>query len=586
MTSIRLLSLRWRLILAFLLVSAPPVLVASYIAAEAISVAFERNVERWLEETARFLAGDADETKIEADKSAAIIAAALSNRNGIDPGRFEHFVHPFADLLASVGYDYVQIYREDGVREYTFGQIDFVDAPPQDSRKSLYRVRVNGRDALIGGAARAVDIAGKQYFVFVANLIDEAFFNSSQASKSLDIKIFQVGPNGPAIMRKNGVKDQVSVPESVYRALMRGAPSAISSSNAQDRLATAFAALRDDQGRLVGIVACRVAGMTAVFENLSEWQYFLALAGVAGFFSVLVGALIAQRISQPVQALTLGLRAVATGDYLGRVREEGGRELAELAAGFNLMSEQLERLRNMEGEMRRREQLAALGEAAAVIAHEIRNPLGIIKTSSQVVRMKSALKPSEDRLIGFVLDEVSRIDRLVQEILDFVRPKELHKRRIELMKEVVERVVEFTAPELAKRGLTCAVLGRNTGAVVLGDPDRLYQALLNLILNAMDATSKGGHLTVIMSLQPECLELRVEDDGIGMPEDVVRRVFDPFFTTKARGTGLGLAQAKAVIEDHAGTISCVSEPGHGTTFVVCLPYLIMENLDEAVCSGR
>src|SRR4051794_4414501 len=142
MTRTRLLSLRWRLVLAFLLVSAPPVLASSYIAAEVISGAFQHNIERWLAETARFLASDVDEAKDEADKSAAIIAAALAGRGAVDPHLYQDFVTPFADLLASVGYDYVQVYDEDGEREYTFGRFNFIDLPPREAGKSLYRIRV------------------------------------------------------------------------------------------------------------------------------------------------------------------------------------------------------------------------------------------------------------------------------------------------------------------------------------------------------------------------------------------------------------------------------------------------------------
>ncbi|WP_414476164.1 sensor histidine kinase [Microvirga sp. M2] len=586
MIGLRLSSLRWRLVFAFLLVSAPPVFGASYFAAKVISAAFQHNVERWLEEAAHFLALDAEEAKNEADKSAAIIVSTLENRKTFDSQRLGDFVEPFADLLASVGYDYVQIYDEDGRSEYTFGQFTFLSPPPKEASKSLYRVQVNGSETIVGGAVRVFSNSGKRHFVFVANTIDEAFFAASQASKTLEIRIPVVSSNGTFAVRSGQAWPPFEVPTGVLQSLLQGAQVAVSSATTQERPATAFAALRDAQGQLVAIVACQVSGMAAMFENLTEWQYFLALAGIAGLFSMLVGTLVAERISRPLQALTKGVRAVATGDYRSRVQESGGRELAELAAGFNLMNEQLDRLRSMEGAMRKREQLATLGEAAAVLAHEIRNPLGIIKTSSQLVRMKSALNASEDRLIEFVLDEVSRIDRLVRDMLDFARPKELQKSLIDFRRDVVERAIDFAAPELARRGLTWTISGPDGSAKVFGDPDRLYQTVLNLILNAMDATEGGGTLTATMNRRPHALELKLEDDGGGISPEVVGRIFDPFFTTKAKGTGLGLAQAKAAVEEHGGSLTCASAPGQGTTFIVELPLPELEHADETICSGR
>ncbi|MBZ6078869.1 sensor histidine kinase [Microvirga puerhi] len=582
----RLSSLRWRLVLAFLLVSAPPVLGASYFAAKVISAAFQHNVERWLEETAHFLALDTEEAKDEADKSAAIIVTTLESRKTFDPEGLGDFVAPFADLLASVGYDYVQIYDDDGRSEYTFGQFTFLSPPPKEASKSLYRVQVNGGETIVGGAVRVFSNSGKRHFVFVANAIDEAFFAASQASKTLQIRIPVVNSNGAVAVRPGQAGPPFEIPAGVLQSLLQGAQSAVSSGTAQVGPATAFAALRDEQGHLVAIVACRVAGMAAMFERLTKWQYFLALAGIAGLFSVLVGALVAERITRPLRALIEGVRAVTAGDYRSRVQETGGHELAELATGFNLMNEQLDRLRSKEGAMRKREQLATLGEAAAVLAHEIRNPLGIIKTSSQLVRMKSALNASEDRLIGFVLDEVSRIDRLVRDLLDFARPKEMQKSLIDFRRDVLERAIDFAAPELAKRGLTWTISGPNGSAKVFGDPDRLYQTVLNLILNAMDATEGGGTLTATMNRRAHALELKLEDDGVGIAPEVIGRIFDPFFTTKAKGTGLGLAQAKAAVEEHGGSLTCASTLGRGTAFIVELPLPELEHADETICSGR
>jgi signal transduction histidine kinase len=282
-----------------------------------------------------------------------------------------------------------------------------------------------------------------------------------------------------------------------------------------------------------------------------------------------VAIFISSRITRPLRALTDGVRLVAGGDYGARVREDGGRELVELGSGFNAMAAQLERLRSMEAEMRQRQQLAAFGEAAAVIAHEIRNPLGIIKTSSQVVRMKSRLAPPEDRMIGFVLEEVRRIDNLIQDILDYVRPREVELEAIDL-RDVVSNVAEATRPTLAERGIHEVVMPSADPLPVMGDKDRLHQALLNLVLNAMDAMPDGGELQIREERRNGVATVSIADQGVGMAEDVRARAFDPFFTTKTRGAGLGLAKVQSIIRDHGGSITCDTMPGRGTTFTICL----------------
>ncbi|EEF24597.1 two component histidine kinase, putative [Ricinus communis] len=235
------------------------------------------------------------------------------------------------------------------------------------------------------------------------------------------------------------------------------------------------------------------------------------------------------------------------------------------------MTRQLERLRQMEGEMRRREQLAALGEAAAVIAHEIRNPLGIIKTSSQLVAQRTYLAPPDERLLGFVLDEVGRIDRLVTEVLDYVRPNR-PTMRLALLDGIVRKAIDFMMPELEKRNITANVELADHIAVD-ADADQIHQVIINLVLNAMEAMPEGGALTVKVEADQETTEavLTVADTGIGMEPDVVHRMFDPFFTTKTKGTGLGLAKVLSVIEHHGGAITCTSALENGTSIVIRLP---------------
>jgi len=572
MLLLRKLSLRWRLVLTFMIVSAPAVLISSYIAASTISRIFQHNIEEWLDQTARFLANETLEARDEAAKSAAIIAAALTSQNSFDK-QSGMAIQPFADLMQSVGYDLVKVYNKNGEIEYSLGAADLDGPYPIHQLNSIFKISDSTGAALVVGAVREAKIGGQTHYVFVANRIDDDFFNVSRAIHSLDIRVFRLTHNGNVRLISSGAlhDEPFQIQPAVLAKLKAGASSVIAPAIPGDRFATVFSGLRDQAGEVVGIVSCRITGSLTGFESFSLWQLFAGLSLISGIVSALVGALFAERLSRPVRALTNGVRLVAGGDYKVRVAEEGGPELTDLATGFNTMTQQLERLRCMEQQMRHRSQLAALGEAAAVIAHEIRNPLGIIKTSTEIVRMKSALAPQEDRLAGFVLEEVARIDRLVQDVLDYVRPRTFEKVRLDLVRDIARKAVDAMMPDLTRRHITCTLINPSRPCTVLGDADGLYQALLNLMLNAADAMSEGGRLTISVGERDGQIELTVEDSGPGIRADVQERIFDPFFTTKTKGTGLGLAKVRATVENLDGSLVCKSVEGHGARFIIRLP---------------
>jgi two-component system sensor histidine kinase HydH len=284
---------------------------------------------------------------------------------------------------------------------------------------------------------------------------------------------------------------------------------------------------------------------------------------------VLAGAFVSARFVKPLRALSQGVRSVASGDFSQRVPETGDKETVELASRFNAMAAELEAARSREAELRRKERLSTLGEAAMVIAHEVRNPLGIIKTSSDLVRARAKLGPKEEQLLDYVTEEVHRIDNLLTEVLDFAHPKE-PRRSLFPLREVVDRIHGFLAPEIARKGLALAIDDKSQDAKVSADRDQIYEAVLNLAINAMDAMPRGGHVKVRLAADARTVSIDVADDGPGVKAELRARIFNPFFTTKAKGTGLGLAKVATVVEAHRGTVECLEEPGGGACFRIIL----------------
>ncbi|MBC7976155.1 MAG: hypothetical protein H7138_14380, partial [Myxococcales bacterium] len=224
--------------------------------------------------------------------------------------------------------------------------------------------------------------------------------------------------------------------------------------------------------------------------------------------------------------------------------------------------------------------LAALGQFAAAIAHDIRTPLTSISMNVQILRRKLQLPDDDREHLDIALEELARLDRSVAEILDFAKPVKLMSEPIDVG-ELIETTKKNLTPVLFERGVAVRVdLGAVTDAgarpsdalTVHGDPQRLRQVLTNLVDNAANASRPGTEVTLRASATADHhVAIEVEDHGRGIGDDDLPRIFEPFFTTRPDGTGLGLAIVHKVIRAHGGDIKVRSTLGGGSTFTITLP---------------
>ncbi len=215
------------------------------------------------------------------------------------------------------------------------------------------------------------------------------------------------------------------------------------------------------------------------------------------------------------------------------------------------------------------ERLAALGEMSAVVAHEVRNPLGVIFNS--LGSLRRLVRPTGDArmLLDIVGEEADRLNRIVGDLLDFARPS-----TPELRPEALDRVVEdavAAALALRPQGVEVARELDPSLPPVPVDPRLVHQAVVNVVANAVQAMPGGGRLTVRTRADGDEAVVEIEDTGAGIPDEVRARIFEPFFTTKANGTGLGLAVVRRIVEWHGGTVSVRTRPGEGTAFALRFP---------------
>jgi two-component system, NtrC family, sensor histidine kinase HydH len=259
-----------------------------------------------------------------------------------------------------------------------------------------------------------------------------------------------------------------------------------------------------------------------------------------------------------IRCLPLVIAAVVVNSLAATIRTQ--------SAKYKLIAEQLTAA---EAAMRRSERLAALGQLSAGLAHELRNPLGSIKGSADLLaRSASRDDPMAKELTGIISAEVDRTNSLVTRFLDFARPLEPRRESTDVT-SVIDRAVVRAAVTQANVEV---VRDYSTSLPRLAiDPELMEQVFLNLVTNASQASAPGGLITIRTRQADEQAEVSVIDHGCGIPPDKIETIFNPFVTTKQNGVGLGLAIVAKIVDGHGGKMSVESEPGRGSTFRVLLP---------------
>jgi signal transduction histidine kinase len=243
-------------------------------------------------------------------------------------------------------------------------------------------------------------------------------------------------------------------------------------------------------------------------------------------------------------------------------------------AGAIIERRAVERLR-LEEKLNQAERLAHLGTMVATVSHEIKSPLGIVRSTAEILEKRIAkIAPGNEHLAKIVVDETVRLNNIVVEFLDFARPQKAQLKPSSV-NEVVRQVLDFLSRELKRQQVELITdLAPNLPKVNL-DRDLLYRALLNILMNSLQAMTENGQLQVTtFRTAAGTTEVTIKDNGIGMSAEKLDQIFKPFFTDKNKGTGLGLAITKSIIDSHQAEISVESEEGKGTTFRIAFPPLV------------
>jgi signal transduction histidine kinase len=311
-------------------------------------------------------------------------------------------------------------------------------------------------------------------------------------------------------------------------------------------------------------------------NEIERTKYFLyGLVALGPLVSAMLGFLFISGLTRPVKVLVDSTRKLKGGELDHRVAGLKD-EFGELAASFNEMAGALkEQMRKMQ----RTEQMVVVGELAAGLAHEIKNPMAGIKVAMSVLSEEAYISAEDKSVLQKVVAEITQLEGLMKSFLNFAKPQKPRLEPVNVNQLLNTTLTFHLKHKAVGDGRSGKVeIAKELGELpsTLADPTQLQQVFLNLFLNALHAMPRGGELGVRTCLEEDGKTIRIEvsDTGSGIREDLVDKVFQPFYTTKPKGTGLGLAISRQLIEQHDGVITVANRPGGGVLFTILLPVTV------------
>ena len=562
---------RWtvqrKLVLAFWLVSVIPTMIAAELAATTLSQIFDSNVRVWLQESTKIVKDEISEILADNARVAKLFLQYTHPQTDRTVIRHERLT---ADIADALGIDVVALIRDsDHKVVFSTASDNIVDQISLAPNAVLQTIKVGEVPTGTVVSTFPTTQDGVDYQLLVATYMDSSFLTSVAEVHSLDLRLYLHNPSGFAeIFSSQRFEDrQPTVPQAIEQTLR---DTNLPSEQFTSRYRGLYWPILNDTGELQGVIYSGLLRHTSLVGLVNQTNLFVLIFLLGSVLSLTVGWLVSERLTRPLRALSEGVRAVTAGDYNQRVAVSGNDELAELSSTFNHMTVRLGQLHHLEAQLRRRDRLHALGEVAMGLAHEIRNPLGIIKTATQLLHRRADLGDNDKRHLEYVVSEVTRINDLITEFLDFAKPS-APVRCVQPARPLVEDILGFCKPELESHRVEARIDDQAPGATLYADARQLKQACLNLIINAIDAMPDGGHLTVGIAQEDDYTVISITDTGEGIAPDMMERIFTPFVTTKASGTGLGLAKVFSIMDSHDGRIECVSDKGAGATFNLYIP---------------
>ncbi len=324
-----------------------------------------------------------------------------------------------------------------------------------------------------------------------------------------------------------------------------------------------------------------IGRITVIFSRKSiirtlmrmRWWIFVA-ATIAVVIGGITGLFFSRTLVLPVQRLAKATYSIARGNWEERLEVERQDELGQLTESFNLMAESLianrDQLEKSYRELAQKEKMAEIGKFSMIIAHELKNPLGIIKGSADILSKKTTSTETRETMETYILEEVQRLNKLIDDFLAFAKPTPPQKILSDINTVIKKASDHFIVPEEWGKKIELHT-DLNPLPEIEMDDNQIYHVLLNLINNSIQAIKKEGTIHLKTEFADGWIKIILGDSGPGISKQQREKIFEPFFTTKAKGTGLGLAIVQKIVVNHAGHITVSNLPEGGACFEIFLP---------------
>ncbi|HEY3308717.1 MAG TPA: ATP-binding protein [Desulfuromonadaceae bacterium] len=340
--------------------------------------------------------------------------------------------------------------------------------------------------------------------------------------------------------------------------------------------------------KVIGILNINYSLRRTKMQMLEASRIFIVSSvAITVFLALTISLILFKFVKRPLDSIINKMSRVEKGDLSVRIKCRGKDEIGRLIMSFNSMVDRLDAAKKeLEqhhfNQLEQADRLASIGEMAAGIAHEIKNPLAGISAAVTIIKDDFSTVDPRNEILGEVLQQVQRLDKTVNDLLFFGKPSMPELACIDI-NDIITKTLNFASQHRGVSNIEKRLELDPEISTVYADGKQLQQVFLNIILNAFQAMNSGGILTIsttlVMLQERPFVRINVADTGPGIPPQILEKIFSPFFTTKAQGTGLGLAICCKLIHMHNGAIRVTSNDKHGTVFTVELPACCVNEME-------
>ena len=549
-----------------------PMLVAGWLAAEWVSISFEKRLEQWIVDAARANQNWLQAYQNDAVMLGRVLADDLAYVANIERNPEEAIPLPVRRISQELSINLIQLYTPDKKLLYSSIPVEVHALWERGQTEAVLKVVRKQKTMLAAVGITPIPRHGKpRYYLVLGSLLGQDFTDELAQLTGLKARLYYregkkyfdlFSAPGEVIALKNlpvAALDRLEKQKKSYYSL--------EAENGQYR--GLYTPIVDPTGRVEAIMFSGLErrGVQEVLTNRVALFLSISLLGI--IIGGLTGLLLSRLVVRPLQYLRNGVMQLAGQNFNANVPITSNDELGDLAKAFNAMAARLREARDEQAQRFQKDKLTAMGELSAALAHEIRNPIGIINTSAALLDKPDYAPEKRAELTRMIREESLRVSNLVQDFLQLSRHRQPSFAVIDPAQPLTR------ALDLALAGAHPVTVHRqfdHGDAKIKADPGLLQQAWGNVFTNALQAMSgKEAILKLRSGVENGQIYLSVEDNGPGLPADIMPRLFEPFFTTKEQGTGLGLTIAFTLVEANGGRLEAMPPEGSGARFVMRFP---------------